>query len=197
MNQNPYSAPEATVDVNIEAEKQQFYVVSINKFAVLFFATLGLYTIYWFYRNWSEHKKYTGSSVWPVPRGLFNIFFTHSLFAEVQSVLLQKGIAFKWSHRAQATAYVVIAIASNILDRMSLREIGSPYTDVLSLLIVPVMYATLVTAQRAINTSQGDPDGTSNSTYTAANYVWIAIGLVLWGLSLLGIAMMYGVLNLE
>ncbi len=80
---------------------------------------------------------------------------------------------------------------------MSQKDIGSPYTDVLSILILPFIYAALVKAQKAINFSQNDPEGDSNNNYTIGNYIWIALGTALWMMIIFGFLMIFGVVNLE
>lgn len=197
MDQNPYAAPESDLKVETRVEKTQFYVVSIQKFTVLFLSSLGFYTVYWFYRNWKQYRDYTGQKLWPVARAIFSIFFAHRLFAEVDKSLSENGRVFRWLPAAQATAYVVLSIISKTLDRLAFKEIGSPYTDALSLLILPFLYFALITPQRAINHSQGDPDGSSNNNFTTVNYVWIVIGIALWALSLLGLATSFALIDLE
>src|SRR5689334_3319399 len=96
---NPYKAPEAPL---AEAEERvaegSFYVVSPMKFLIMMVGTMGLYTLYWFYKNWSllnrKHKAY-----WPVMRAVFAIFFTHALFREVDGALRREGrhMTFSWS----------------------------------------------------------------------------------------------------
>lgn len=75
MNDNPYKAPESDLELAVAGTEKQFYVVSIRKFTILFFMTLGLYTIYWFYSHWNEYKLYSGKKIWPAPRSIFSIFF--------------------------------------------------------------------------------------------------------------------------
>jgi hypothetical protein len=102
MTDDIYTAPEsALIDAAAEAELE-FYVVSPFKFSVLFFVTMGLYSIYWFYKNWSCYKYVHKESIWPVPRGIFNIFFAHSLFGKVNATLQKIGSGHKWSPSALA-----------------------------------------------------------------------------------------------
>ena len=42
-------------------------------------------------------------------------------------------------------------------------------------------------AQKAANSAAGDPQGESNNTLTAANIVWMVVGVLLWLLVLLGL----------
>ena len=197
MNVDPYQPPKSELVSVVEEKQFQFYVVSIKKFTVLFFATLGLYSIYWFYKNWKEFKLYNNANIWPVARGMFNIFFAHKLFSEIQSALKKRDILFDWAPNALAIAYVALSIVGNILDRMSMKEIGSPYTDLLGILILLLIYLTLLKPQKAINLSQDDIEGASNRTYTVANVAWISLGLLLWAISAFGLLIMFGIVDME
>jgi len=163
-----------------------FYVVSRKKLAILYLATLGLYGVYWFYKNWSNYKNCSSDkfnvdrSIWPVARGIFSIFFTHALFREIKAYGRDKAALAEWNNESLATLLVLFMISGNVLDRLSARSIGSPYTDIASLLIMAPLLGLLLSAQHMINVGCGDPDGKSNSRLTNANYVWIALGLIFW-----------------
>lgn len=179
---NPYKAPDAPLaETEERVVEGLFYVVSPTKFLVLMIGSLGMYPVYWFYKNWSlldrKHKQY-----WPVMRGLFSIFFAHALFHEVDDVLKRESKlrAFSWSPGALATGYVLSALAGNVLGRLSGKDIGSPITDVLALLmLVPETYV-LYRAQLAINVAEGDPSGLRNSRFTAANIIWLVLFGLFW-----------------
>lgn len=170
-----------------------FYIVSRKKLAILYIATLGMYAVYWFYKNWSNYKNRISDnfdddrSIWPVPRGIFAIFFTHALFREVKAYGHDKETVAEWNNESQATKLVLTMIVSNVLDRLSYRSIGSPYTDVVAFLILAPLLAQFLSAQQMINASCGDPNGESNSRFTNANYAWIVLGLLIWMLVIFGI----------
>lgn len=189
MDDNLYKPPEAELIDPVSVENE-FYVVSQKKYLVLFFITIGLYPVYWFYKNWSLYREKTGNKMWPVMRGIFSIFFTHSLFRLVDSRLKEKKFEYEWNPQFVATVYVLFAILGNILDRLSYKEIGSPVTDLLSLGVLPVVGWTLYKAQNAVNIVCEDPLGVSNNQFTWANIIWIVFGTILWGMILLGLYFM-------
>jgi hypothetical protein len=160
-------------------------------------ATVGIYQVYWFYKNWKRVQELTGEALWPVPRGIFSIFFAHSLFRRVDAKLATLGNPFRWSASTTATLYVVLAILSNFLDRLAGRSLGSPWTDFASILFVPVLALVLLPAQRAINFAAEDPGGASNSNLTLANFVWLAVGALIWLLIAAGVLMELGVIPSE
>lgn len=185
MTDNPYAPPAAPLD-DVGNEAAPFYVVGAAKFVVLYLATLGTYALYWFYRNWRLNKEATGEDMWPVARAIFSIFFIHALFRRVEQRLDAAGRRLDWNPEAQATLLVVLLVVSNVLDRVSARIETAGVLDVLSLVLLLPLAVVFLKAQAAINLACGDAAGDGNRRLTAANYLWIAIGGVLWVLILVG-----------
>jgi len=187
METNAYQTPQADLST-VSDINATYYVVSIKKFITLYISTLGVYGIYWFYKNWSLHKTTTNSNAWPVMRGIFSIFFTHSLFRNVNETLEKKDIPYSWDHSLLATTYVVSAIFSNISDRLSSESIGSPITDFAGFIFTGLMALALYKAQIAINTACDDPQGLTNNHFSPANIAWIILGIALWVLIFIGMS---------
>ncbi len=181
-----YAPPVADVTAP-HSDSTDFYVVGSRKFYLLSILTLNTYLVYWFYRNWWHVKQRTGESLWAPMRGLFYIFFTHSLFDAVEEKINSLGQKFDWEPRSLATVAVVLTVLVNVLDRLSSRDIGSPFTDLISLALIPIIPAILLKAQHAINFACEDPTGSSNSTITWANWIWMVLGVLLWFLILIGL----------
>ena len=186
MSESAYRPPASDVGSG-EDDGGRYYVVSPRKFLVMSIVTVNAYFLYWFYRNFKRMKDGGGEDIWPIPRALFHIFFTHFLTRDVDAQLREKGQQLAWSPESTATAYVVLTIGSNVLDRMSTREFGSPVTDLLAFLIVPVVAWSLLPAQRAINLASGDPEGRSNERFTLANMAWMAFFGLIWAAALVGL----------
>ncbi len=77
MTDEIYKPPESDLTSGLEQQAHRYFIVSRPKLAVLYLATLGLYLIYWFYGNWRNFRDATGQKLWPVPRSIFYILFTH------------------------------------------------------------------------------------------------------------------------
>ena len=123
MDNSVYKPPEANLilENSFAEDDNMFYVVSPKKFLVLFIGTLGMYQLYWFYQNWMKYKLDNNSSLWPVPRAIFSIFFTHSLFRKVNEELEFKAVKEKWDYATAATLFVLFTLISNadgIFDRV-------------------------------------------------------------------------------
>lgn len=192
MSEDIYSAPESELTSEADERSSDYYVVSLKKFTVLFLATLSVYSVYWFYKNWRIIKVRQGLSIWPVPRAIFDIFFTHSLFRKVESDLKDKHNE-DWEGGTVATVYVVAAIASNVFDSLAERFIGSAFADVIFIAILYPLWWSLYSAQQKINIICGDLNGESNSDFSAANMIFILLGFVLWAAVVLGLLISFNV----
>ncbi|HEY8025244.1 MAG TPA: hypothetical protein VIF60_11795 [Burkholderiaceae bacterium] len=194
MTTNIYSAPAANLD---EAPLSRwgegkaapkFYVVGPLKFWLLFVCTLGFYKVYWFYKNWSRYKAYTDEQMWPVPRGIFSIFFVHSLFRLVDRTIEKEGRDYSWNAELTATMFVVFQLTNVVLDKFS-GDFEHYVSWIELLIMVPVLGTVLFNAQRAINAACGDPDGESNSRFGVFNYFWLTVGTIFWLLVLIGLTL--------
>ena len=61
-----------------------FFSVSITKLVVLSLCSLGLYELYWFYKNWQLVKNHERSDISPFWRAIFANFFCYALFRRVK-----------------------------------------------------------------------------------------------------------------
>ena len=185
---NLYAPPKAAVTSQVSVESvPEFYVVAPWKCMLLFFGTVGLYHLYWFWKHWALQRDRHRLSIWPIPRALFSIFFAHALNSRVDEQLARRGVAYRWSPGGWATLYVIGSIVSRILDQLVMKGIGWPTTDVLSLLILLPIGLSLLQAQRAANMACADPAGAGNRRLTTANGIWLFFFGLFWLLILLGI----------
>jgi len=181
MGRNMYSAPEANLNRDSMCETE-FYVVSKTKFLILFFGTLGMYALYWFYRQWREYKRAHGKKMLPVLRAIFSFIFVFSLFKKIQQSIEIDGGGYKWHFILMAIVYII----SELLGWISmLAPVGTPFYY-LSLLLLPLSAWPVFQAQKAANLACNDVDGLSNANLTAVNILWLAIGAVLWIFLIIG-----------
>ena len=190
MSESIYAPPEADLTAPANGTPR-YYVVAPIKFALLSVLTFTLYFVYWFYRNWRLVKDRDQDNSWPPMRGFFYVFFTHALFTDVNESIKTSGRTYDWQPMSVATLFVVLAIATNIIDRMAGRGIGSPDTDAIGMVLTLFLPAALLPAQRAINFACNDPAGTTNSRFSAANWAWMIVGGLFWLLILFGLYAMY------
>jgi hypothetical protein len=96
-------------------------VVPPWRFALFSTLTVGVYVLYWFWKNWSLIKRRDGSDIWPAARTLFATFTYFSLITDINTRLALRG-----STRQLSTTVGVGFLIANTLYRLP-----EPY-DVLS-----------------------------------------------------------------
>lgn len=178
---NPYQPPQAHVaDAEVDVE-QALYVVAPAKFLILTIATANLYIVYWFYKNWAMLNR-KQNAYWPVPRAIFALFFTHSLFGEIEARRQRNGQPFVWSPRFLATIYVTCIVGTIVLSQINAYSGGhhTAAVQVVNLLLIVPQIWVIYSAQKASNAAENDPRGGRNAMITAANIVWIVIGALWW-----------------
>ena len=187
---NPYAAPTApittTSDGGDEDGDNAFFIVSKRKFWVMNIATLGLYVVVWGYQNWSALKRRYRLSAWPVMRAIFAIFFMHSLMDFARRAAVRTGRNTTFPYKSAATLAVIVCLINYVLDRVVSKNVGYPYTDVVSLFFLLPVTHVVWRMQDAINQVSGDPEGTANARFTSWNILWMVLGAVLWGFSIWG-----------
>jgi len=171
----------------VQPSEVEFYVVSQKKLLILFISTFGMYTVYWFYKHWSQYKKSTNEDVWPIPRGIFSIFFIHSLFSLFEAKYEKKTGAAPKSIRYLATIYVVFSVGCQIAGKLSDNGFAEQFTFYISLLVFPVSGWVLYKAQSLANYAGEDVLGESNSKLTGFNYLWLICSAALWSLLIFGL----------
>lgn len=182
-----YSAPESELSTaEASATQVQLFTSSITKIIVLSVFTLGLYNLYWHFKQWQFQKRYAGHDCIPVLRAIFQLFFTHALFATVAENARIQQIKFSWNSNVLATIYIVLLVLSNFSDRL----LPDPVMDfLLSVLITFVLLAIVCVVQKTINQINGDPQGSQNAEFTPWNWLAIVLGAAFWALILFGAAL--------
>ena len=191
---NVYAAPRAPL-VAAPTERPRlppFYVVSVTKLALLSFATMGLYTLYWFWRHWKLHAIDSQRDIMPVPRAIFSIFFAHGLNREIDPRLRRRGSRHAWSPGGWATLYVFSAIGGRLLGSAPDSVLAPAPGFGLIMLTVAGCTLAMTHAQRAANLASDDPGGAANARLTAANWFWLVLGGLFWLASLAGMALLLG-----
>ena len=153
MTDNVYAAPSANFDERLDSDAEdRFYVVSTRKMLILFFATFGLYQLHWNFQNWQLHKRATGESVWPLPRAIFAIFFTHSLYREI-AAYDSTGGRRNWDSDVHASGMVFLLFIGYVLSWVGTN---STFLDVASILLLIPAGLLLKSVQVEVNIRSGD-----------------------------------------
>jgi hypothetical protein len=139
-----------------------YHHVSPVKFAILSVVTLGIYELFWFYRNWKYVRQRDQSSIMPFWRALFSPIWCYALARDIGTEAdrltpTRAGIV--------AGAYAALVLASRLPDPWWLVSFGT---------FLPLL--GMVSAINSINQQRG---------VRAAHYARFGVGPIL--ASLLGV----------
>lgn len=157
-----------------ELSEPLFFPVAVTKLVVLCICTLGIYEIYWFYKNWLIVKKRERTKINPAARSVLAVFFCYALFRRV-------GDSINGSGAGHLPAGLIAAgwIAACLLYKLP---------DPFGLLVWFLNILFLVPVQRAINRVNiiQAPDHEKNARFSKWNFATVAIGVFLIALAIFG-----------
>jgi hypothetical protein len=107
-----------------------FYAVSTAKFCILSLSTLGLYDLYWFYRNWARISEHSGKPLRPFWRAFFSPLYCHPLALSVNSAAESLHLSERLPGAGLAIAYVVV---------LALHRLPDPYWMLSMLAFLPLV----------------------------------------------------------
>ena len=174
--QDPQAAP-ALAPVRAEGGPAvlALYPLSPLKLIVMSVCTLGLYTLFWFYRNWRLRRELRGREVWPFWRSFFSPLFAYALFQEVRDEAGAHGVEAGWSAGWLALLYFALGVTSRLPD---------PYWLAALLTFVP-----LVDVQRTINQANARIPAplAVDRGFSALNLLGVAVGMAMISLIIAGL----------
>ena len=155
-----------------------FLHISVAKLILLSIASVGIFEAYWIYKNWKYIKKREGLRIRPIWRGIFGIFYCHSLLKRINGDK-DAGAIIEPSFSVQlATGWVILVILAGIIGQTP---------GIAPSIIAAVMpsYLFLVPVQNYINsvTEKRSP-GSSYYGWSAGQIGVLVVGLILWALIL-------------
>jgi len=114
---DPYSTPTSEIEVESPSSLEcQYFSTTPLKLVILSVCTLGLYEIYWFYKNWVLIKKRTGRSIMPFFRAFFAPIWAYSYFKYLSESADDAGLLSGFSAGLLAVAYFSLYLASQLPD---------------------------------------------------------------------------------
>lgn len=146
------------------ADAVALHPMSLGKLVVMSLCTLGLYEIYWFYRNWYLQKAFRQEDVSPFWRAFFAPLFGFALFRNVRNEAERNRLRVGWSAGGMGLLFLVLS---------ALYRLPDPYWLVCLLTFVPVL-----PVQRTINelNAASPRPARVNAEYSALNLVGIVVG---------------------
>jgi len=125
--------PEATFAATDVAT---YYSPPALKIAALSLTTLGIYPVYWFWRNWRAIKQETGGDQWPWARALFSPLWAFLCFANLRDATRHHRRPLAFAPGLLAVAYFLLNFSSRLPNGLWLFALFSfvPLLPVNSLL---------------------------------------------------------------
>lgn len=114
-------------------------------------------------------------------------FFIHQLYRRANEKIQGSGRTFEWDFEQWATVFVVLTVGANLLDAVVRRVDGFAFLGGWLLLMIPLRAFVVSKSQPLINFAANDPQGLTNSRFTALNYLFMLPGALLWAMSLFGV----------
>ncbi|BDD04540.1 hypothetical protein [Aureibacter tunicatorum] len=156
--------------------KEKFLYISETRFLLMNIVTFGVFERYWIYKNWKCLKQNDGLDIMPFWRGIFGIFFIHTLLDEIafrrELYEVQKS---KFNPRTLATLWVVVQIGLNILGK-----IENDLLTIFLLFITVISSYILVPVQRYINNVYEEkyPD-LEYSSWSKGQVICLIVGVII------------------
>lgn len=175
--QEDLQVPNEKMDNNLDHIEEQS-IITLEMFIFLCFITLGLYNIWWIYKQWRFFNQKERSDILPVARAIFSIIFLNFLFIRIYKYAGSKGYQ---ATRDPFPLYIGFLIF-NLLARLP-----DPYW-IISLLA----FIFLIPPFKALNYAKENTEGLivfEQSTFSGRQIALIIVFAALWILLLLGFLM--------
>jgi hypothetical protein len=177
MENNLYAPPKSVVsDVTptpYEANVH-FFSVSPVKLVVLSIGTLGIYQIYWFYKQWVLIQKHSEPDIVPWGRAVFSILWCYSCFDSVRRDEEHLGLEHKLPAPLLAAGWIITSLCWRLPEPYSLCGLISHF------LLIPVQLHI-----NRINTLVV-PEHDRNARFSAWNWLGAISGGIMLTLIVIG-----------
>ena len=178
---SPYQAPEGPIEDSAGRKRKPFFLAPpAHKLAVMIVATLGLYLIWWFYRNWRAVQRHEGRRRAPVWRAMFSFLFAHGLFKAINRIVAGHDATARLKINAGglAIAYAVLYLCA---------WLPPPYWLVFVSCLFPLLPVNAL-ARRYNEAIDGDLHRAEDA-FNMWNWLGIALDGLFWLLILLGMVL--------
>jgi amino acid permease len=171
-------------ELETQSNEPLFLYISPARLIIMSIVSMGIYEAYWIYKNWRYIKERSGMNITPFWRGVFGVFFCHSLLRKIHEDQEARSIqAPTFSPVMLATVWVILVILANIVSR------ADSITVTIIAAFIP-SFLCLVPVQNYINdvTKKRNP-GQNFYGWSSGHVVCLVIGIILWFFSLVGLGM--------
>lgn len=163
----------------------EYFSIPPARLALFSILTLGIYEIFWFYKNWEAIKKAEQQKISPLGRAIFTVFYCNSLFKKVLESAKSQGYQNSYSPGWLATAYILLLLIGNGLSRVESFNVA---LNLVWLVVAISSFIPLLSIQKAINFNNEKIKGDANLKrgFSGGEVALIIIGLIIFLLVLAG-----------
>jgi len=136
--------------------------------------TFGYYELYWFFRNWRAIQIQEQKKISPFWRSFFSVFFCYPLFKRILAAAGRRAYQKKDSPGTLAVCYIFLVIVGS--------RAPSPFDLIGILSFIPIIY---VNNAVRFNNLAVNPQYDERASLTAGEIIFIIVGLIFWGLTVL------------
>lgn len=175
---SPYQAPEGPIEDSASLKRKPFFLAPpAHKLAVMIVVTLGLYVIWWFYRNWRAVQRQEGRRRAPVWRSIFSFLFAYGLFKAINHIAVSDTDILRARINAGglAIAYAALYLCAYL---------PPPYWLLFVFCFLPLLPVNAL-ARRYNEATDGDLHRAEDA-FNAWNWLGIVVGGLFWLMILLG-----------
>ncbi len=184
MTDEPFNAPDtppphpatSSGEISDAEAEPHFFPVSTAKLIVMSFCTLGIYQLYWFYKNFKieSERDRLASLIPPLFRTVLVPIFCYEIFFGVNKSAASLGIQTRFHLGLLTAAWIILWLAGRLPD---------PYWLVSFLSVF-----ALVPVQKTVNdiNSRLAPRHDPNNRFTKLNVTAIVAGGIIWLLVIAG-----------
>lgn len=101
-------------------DKPMYFAPGTFKLAAMSLATFGLYTMYWFWRNWQAIQRESGQDLWPWARAVFCPLWCFSCFAQLADLVRGRRRELAFPVALLGIVFLVLNLAGRLDNAASL-----------------------------------------------------------------------------
>ena len=103
-------------NTSMQSPEPLFLRIPITRLIILSIVSFGLFEAYWIYKNWRYLDERDRLNIHPFWRGIFGIFFCHSLMRRIHKDEITRSVEIPtFSASGLATGWVVLAIIAYVI----------------------------------------------------------------------------------
>ncbi|WP_240007402.1 hypothetical protein [Pseudaquidulcibacter saccharophilus] len=179
-NEDIEKSPNETASYEVK-EEAKFYVVSSEKFWILTIASLGFYTLVYYFLNWEAYRNATRKDISPFWRTITFPYFVFDFRDKVKELCDEKDVKTGYEFDILPFAMVLTYVLSSLIVYKQ-TDSGSFHYGLFGAGMAISIFQSRF--RKFINIASGDELGESNSKLSLENYFWLGL---LWFLLILSL----------